>query len=406
MRSGRRRPARPSPTASARRGTPAPRSGWPAPSSAREAHRAGDWRGRSAAPAARRPSARRCWITRSTSPQSMPRSRVEVQTTAAQIAPRHRRFDLAPLRRRRASRDAARSARSSSLMRHSSWNSISAWLRVLTKTSAVLLRLDRGRRLRHGVARLWPAHGNRSRVRAFDDRRRGAAGADDVGGFDASPSRCGTRKRASSSGSATVADRPTRRMPGRQRATAAPAPSASRSPRLDGRQRMQFVEDHALSDRRRTGAARRRRQQQRQLLRRGQQDVRRIAPLPLRAATPACRRCGSRRVIGRPISAIGRFQIARDVDRQRLQRRDVEGVQAARCAPSAALRASASPARGQGYSAPPASAKIRPASCRRRSARSAAPSGRRGPLPAAPAGVRAATIRGLRTSAQRRRATG
>ena len=50
------------------------------------------------------------WMTRSTSPQSMPRSSVEVQTTARSLPGRHRRLDLAPLRRHRASRDAARSA--------------------------------------------------------------------------------------------------------------------------------------------------------------------------------------------------------------------------------------------------------------------------------------------------------
>ena len=38
------------------------------------------------------------WMTRSTSPQSMPRSSVEVATTALQRAGRHRRLDLAALR--------------------------------------------------------------------------------------------------------------------------------------------------------------------------------------------------------------------------------------------------------------------------------------------------------------------
>ncbi len=37
------------------------------------------------------------WMTRSTSPQSMPRSRVEVQTTARSSPRRHGRLDLAPL---------------------------------------------------------------------------------------------------------------------------------------------------------------------------------------------------------------------------------------------------------------------------------------------------------------------
>ena len=53
--------------------------------------------------------------------------------------------------------------------------------------------------------------------------------------------------------------------------------------------------------------------------------------------------------------------------------------------------------RGARQRAPPASAEIRPASCRRRSGQSAAPSDRRGLLPAAPADARAATSRGPRT---------
>ena len=57
------------------------------------------------------------------------------------------------------------------------------------------------------------------------------------------------------------------------------------------------------------------------------------------------------------------------------------------------------PQRRGEQTAPPASAEIPPASCRRRSARSAAPSGRRGPLPAAPADARAATSRAPRTIA-------
>ena len=50
------------------------------------------------------------------------------------------------------------------------------------------------------------------------------------------------------------------------------------------------------------------------------------------------------------------------------------------------------------HSTPPASAKIPPASCRRRSARSTARSGRRGLLPATQADARAATSRARRTS--------
>jgi hypothetical protein len=79
--------------------------------------------------------------------------------------------------------------------------------------------------------------------------------------------------------------------------------------------------------------------------------------------------------------------------------------------PPAALRASTAPTRGEvtekraeQHSTPPASAGIRPVSCRPRSGQSAAPSDRRGPFPAVPADARGATIRGLRTSAEMFRA--
>ncbi len=80
------------------------------------------------------------WMTRSTSPQSMPRSSVEVQTTAFS-SPRA----MAPSTLRRCS--AARLpwcraiGRLSSLIFHSSWNANSAWKRVLTKISVVRCRL-------------------------------------------------------------------------------------------------------------------------------------------------------------------------------------------------------------------------------------------------------------------------
>ena len=90
---------------------------------------------------------------------------------------------------------------------------------------------------------------------------------------------------------------------------------------------MQFVEDHALERAEqigRVGGG----EQQRQLLRRRQQDLRRIAPLPLAL--------GDRRVAGARLDADrqphlgdGRFEVARDVDRERLQRRDVERMQPA-----------------------------------------------------------------------------
>ena len=105
---------------------------------------------------------------------------------------------------------------------------------------------------------------------------------------------------------------------------------------LRGDQRMQLVEDDALERaeqiRRVSGG-----EQQRQLLRRGEQDLRRVAALAL-----ALR---GRRVAGARLDAdrqahLGdrRFQVARDIDGERLERRDVERVQAALAAHVAAGR--------------------------------------------------------------------
>ena len=90
---------------------------------------------------------------------------------------------------------------------------------------------------------------------------------------------------------------------------------------------MQLVEHDALQRRkqkRRVVGG----QQQRQLLGRGQQDIRRIAPLPL---PPRHRRvAGAGLDLDRqPHLGDRRLQIAGDIDRQRLQRRNVERVEAA-----------------------------------------------------------------------------
>ena len=95
-----------------------------------------------------------------------------------------------------------------------------------------------------------------------------------------------------------------------------------------GGERVQFIEHHALERGEqiwRVGRG----EQQRQLLRRGQQDVGRIAALSLPL--------GGGRVAGAGLQAHGEahlahrdFQVAGDIDGQRLQRRDVEGVQAGR----------------------------------------------------------------------------
>ena len=157
---------------------------------------------------------------------------------------------------------------------------------------------------------------------------------------------------------------------------------------------MQLVE-HDAAQRAEQERRVRRGEDQRELLRRREQDVRRIAALAL-----ALRR---RRVAGAGLDPdrqlhLGdrRLEVARDVDRERLQRRDVERVQPA-LAPHARGRWRSSAAcvalgaRHASRSAPPASAEIPPASCRRRSARSAAPSGRRAPSPAVRADARAAS---------------
>ena len=99
-------------------------------------------------------------------------------------------------------------------------------------------------------------------------------------------------------------------------------------------QRMQLVEDHALEraeqERRIVGG-----EQQRELLGRGEQDVGRIAALALALRD---RRVAGARLEADRQSHLGdrTFEIARDVDRERLERRDVEGVQAAGAADAAA----------------------------------------------------------------------
>ena len=162
-------------------------------------------------------------------------------------------------------------------------------------------------------------------VEHLDDRRRRAAGHDDVGGdFLAVALRHQKPRQRFRLGHGC---RQTNRAHfGRQ----PPQPRQAERQQiaaLGGDERMQFVEHDALE---RGEQERRvvRRQQQRQLLGRGEQDVRRIAPLPL---PPRHRRvAGAGLDLDRqPHLGDRRLQIARDVDRQRLQRRDVEGVEAA-----------------------------------------------------------------------------
>ena len=191
-------------------------------------------------------------------------------------------------------------------------------------------------------ARAPPAHG--------DEVRHGAAGR--------------RRPRAAARGSA--ADRPARARwrrgrrrdsPGASRCSRA-SPSDSRSPRLEVTSACS-----SSSTTRRSWPNRARRlavrQQQRELLRAWSAGCRAGARSAGRACGPRCRRCASRCATGSAISRDGRLEVARDVDGERLQRRDIERVQAACASTGRPLR----PAR-------PGSAGSRPASCRRRWARS------------------------------------
>ena len=211
-------------------------------------------------------------------------------------------------------------------MRQKSWNSISAWLRVLTKISVVLLRLISSYISPSAWRAVWP--GPRQAllgVEHLDDRRRRAAGHDDVGGdFLAVALRHQKpRQRFRLGHGCRQPDRAhLRRQPPQPRQTERQQIAA-----LGGDERMQFVEHDAFEG----GEQKRRvvrRQQQRQLLGRGEQNVRRIAPLPL---PPRHRRvAGAGLDLDRqPHLGDRRLQIARDVDRERLQRRDVEGVETA-----------------------------------------------------------------------------
>ena len=238
----------------------------------------GGWRGRCAAPAGWRPSARRHGRRDRRRP-----SRCRDRASRW----RRRRAGCSPpspsrpcgAGRHRASRDAARSAAMSSLIRQSSWNSSSAWLRVLTKSSVVRCSLHRVVDLGNGIARRCGL------PRARAPRNRG--------------SRCrGLAPPATVIRSARRAGRVLRHQPapqlvrlgdGRRQADRLQAGDEAAQPRqperqqmaaLRGHQRMQLVE-HDVAQVREEALGIRGRDQQRQLLRRGQQDVRRRQLLAL-----------------------------------------------------------------------------------------------------------------------------
>ena len=103
-------------------------------------------------------------------------------------------------------------------------------------------------------------------------------------------------------------------------------PQAQKCPALALRQRMQLVQDDppdAAEEARRLGVG----QQQRQQFRRGQQHLRRVPQLPL---APVLRRVAGADLVadGQPHLAHRQCQVAGDVVGERLQRRDVDRVQA------------------------------------------------------------------------------
>ena len=184
--------------------------------------------------------------------------------------------------------------------------------------------LDRLIDLGHGVVGGVAGPGHLAfRQQHVDDRRRARRAAHQVHVLGAWS---GASQRRITSGSSTVAERPTRRRLGRELLQAGEA-QRQQVAALGGPDGVDLVDDHAaqvleIAPRALPGA------EQGQLLGRGQQDVRRLHPLALAAGRCRCRRCATSALIGRPISTIGRHQVALDVDRQRLQRRDVEGVHA------------------------------------------------------------------------------
>ena len=113
-------------------------------------------------------------------------------------------------------------------------------------------------------------------------------------------------------------------------------PSERRSPRLENDERVQFVEDHAPERAEQIGRVGRGKQK-RKLLGRRQQNLRRIAALTLTLR--------GRGVAGPGLDADRqphfrdrRFQIARDVDCERLERRNVKRMQPALALQVAAAR--------------------------------------------------------------------
>ena len=191
------------------------------------------------------------------------------------------------------------------------------------------VRLDRLVDLGDGVARRVAGPGHAlARIEDGDVRLGAAVDRDQVGQRVAGTRVCATSQRAQLVGLGDRGRQADRLQPRRKRAQPRQA-ERQQVAALGGDQRMQLVEhDHsAATPKKRRGIADG--EQQRQLLGRGQQDVGRIELLALPLVRRRVAGAGLDR-IGRPISATGLPRLRCDVDGQRLQRRDVERVEAAR----------------------------------------------------------------------------
>ena len=208
--------------------------------------------------------------------------------------------------------------------------------------------VDRRHHIQHGMARQMPRPGDIGIRGADRDLGLGAA----LGDHQLATAL--RRPAAAAPESAAAARGPPPWPTGRRGDGRAPgvdsraSPSASRSPRLELYKRMQFVQHHGLQAFEHLRRARMG-HQQRQLFRRGQQNVGRRMALALAARGRRVAGAGLHRH-GQIHLRDGRFQIARHVHRQRLQRRDVERVQARACGrvwacPARSIRLGRKPAR-------------------------------------------------------------
>ena len=280
------------------------------------------------------------WMTRSTSPQSMPRSSVEVQTTARSSP---RAIAASTLRRCSAASEpwCRAMGRLSSFSRHSSWKANSAWQRVLTKTSAVRRLLDGLVDLGHGVLGgvAGPRHLALGQQHVDHRRRAGLARGTRSTRRRRSPSRRSSQRRDH----VRIVHRRRQAHPAQPRRELLQPRQAQRQQvaALGGVDGVDLVEDHAASGPRNSAA---------------RPPRRRTGPAA-RAWSAGCRAGASRwrcllataGVAGaaldtdrQPHLADRRHQVALHVDRQRLQRRDVEGVDAAPGRMSAAARSASS----------------------------------------------------------------